>query len=219
MKKGLINITNISKASRLIVIFISLIAISVLIIVSVHIRNRAFIEFISLGVTTGSVHSHLVYLKLQNEENLNDTLDVIIPNYVLRDEIWIDTHDEFESDHIKFNKQFLKDLVYCIRKEKPMIVSVNVFNEFDNENYSFSIDENIKKEFNMNRCEYYIDEDGCLKGYKWDPRDSIPNPPLNDSTNNLLNNLIYLLQKERIGVYSYHDDEAPDYWGYAVWRY
>ena len=131
--------------------------------------------------------------------------------------IWIDTANSINPK--KFDKQFLKDLAYCIRNNKPMIVSANVFNQFNIKNYSFTIDKNIEKEFNLNGCEHYIDEDGCLKGYKWNPRDSIPNPPLNDSSDNRLNNLIYLLQKERIGVYSYHDDEVPDYHGYTVWRY
>ena len=215
---------NITKSSRLILIsiIITLIVISVFISVSFCNRNRNFMKFISLGVTTGSEYSHQVYIKLLNEENLNDTIDVIITNGWLMHEICfdkrIDTSDPYEAR--KFKKQFLKDLAYCIRNDKPMIVSSNVFNEFNNEIDAFTIDENIESEFNLNGCEYYIDDAGCIKGYKWDPRDSIPNPPLNDSARiNRLNNLIYLLQKERIGVYSYHDDEAPDYWGYAVWRY
>lgn len=208
---------NITKSSRLIAIIIISIAISVFIMVSEHNKNKDFMNFISLGVTTGSINSHLVYIKLLNEESLNDTIDIIVPNYWLMNEIWIDRADSI--NHNEFDKQFLKDLAYCIRNNKPMIVSANIFNEFNIKNYSFTIDKNIEKEFNLNGCEHYIDEDGCLKGYKWDPRDSIPNPPLNDSSNNRLNNLIYLLQKERIGVYSYHDDEAPDYHGYAVWRY
>ena len=42
-----------------------------------------------------------------------------------------------------FNKQFVKDLAYCIRTDKPMIVSANVFNEFNNKYYTFAIDKNF----------------------------------------------------------------------------
>ena len=210
---------NITKSSKLIAVIITVIALAVFIMVPMHNRNKDFMRFISLGVTTGSLNTHLVYIKLLNEDNLNDTIDIIVPNYMLRDAIWVDTPDVIESDSKIFNKQFVKDLAYCIRTNKPMIVSANVFNEFNNKYYTFAIDKNIQREFNLNGYEHYIDEERCLKGYTWDPRDSIPNPPLNDSSDKRLKNLIYLLQKERIGVYSYHDDEAPDYHGYAVWRY
>ena len=212
---------NITKSGKLIAVIITLIAISASIMISVHNRSKDFMKFISLGITTGNVNSHQVYIKLLNEENLNDTIDIIVTNEWLMNEICfdkrIDTSDPYECK--KFDRQFIRDLAYCIRNEKPMTVSPNVFNEFNNESYTFVIDKNIEWEFYSNGCDHYIDDDGCIKGYKWDPRDSIPNPPLNDSTRIRLKNLIYLLQKEKIGVYSYHDDEAPDYWGYAVWRY
>ena len=212
---------NITKSGKLIAVIITLIAISASIMISVHNRNKEYMKFLSLGVASGSDYLNLVYIKLQNEENLNDTIDVIVPIIELFSQICFYKRIDFLSDSYetqKLEKQFLKDLAYCIRNDKPMIVSPDVIDEFNYERPTVVIDKAIEREFILNGCEHYIDEDGYMKGYKWVPFDTIPNPPLNDSARiNRFNNLVYLLQKERIGVY-FNYDKATNYWGYSVWR-
>lgn len=215
------NITNFTKRCKLIAAIITLITISVLIIVSVPNRNKEYMKFLSLGATSSTDYLNMVYIKLQNEENLNDTIDVIVPIIELFNDICfhkrIDTSDSCEIQKLK--KQFLKDFAYCIRNDKPMIVSPDVFDEFNYEKAIVVIDETIEREFNLNGHEHYIDEEGYLKGTKSTIFDTIiPNLRLDDSASiNRFNNLIYLFQKERIGVYFAYD-EATNYWGYLVWK-
>ena len=143
-------------------------------------------------------------------DNTKDTANIVVSN------VWLQN----VTQPGRSGSKFVKKIADCIINDEPLKVSSAAFNSLKKD-CSFTIDKKLEKEFYSNGAEYYIDEDGWLKGFHWDPRDSIQPPRMHykDTTRQYwLYSLIRLLQKENIGVYFYHDDEVPEYCGYRVWR-
>ncbi len=202
---------NITKKNKLGVILLAVVILAILILRPTKKNDYPdeFIKYISSGITTLGP-DHLVYIKIANSDNTMDTANIIVSNISLRNK----TQPEGSGS------KFVKKLADCIINDKPMKVSSATFNSLKDDR-SFTINKELDREFYSNGAEYYIDEEGWLKGFHWDPRDSIQPPRMHykDTTRQYwLYSLIRLLQKENIGVYFYHDDEVPEYCGYRVWR-
>lgn len=166
------------------------------------------------GISWYYTDCNMICLKVIAAQNNKDTMNIAVPidylYYLVCNDLKM-----FNVNSSKFDHEFIQCLIKCIDGDQPMNVSVDLYNIL-NKDCAFDLDEKLQEKYKLHGADYFIDSNGWIKNGKWSYKDGIITVP--EKTQNEIDNLIYFLQRNHIGVLL--TEESPDFcWGYKTYRY